>query len=149
MHGPIGGVAKIRLVGLTTTVAACFLSVGCGSPTKIGVPPVVGPTVTFNPCLIPAGQPTWANILLTGAKGPFRAIWSIDGKVDSSDPQRTVAAPGKGTRLELLVTLTGVGQTFRIQAFNALGSLGTFSFTNTANGDPRCNAAGEPPPSKN
>jgi hypothetical protein len=102
------------------------------------------PSVTFNGCVIPAGRPTWANILLTGGKGPFRAIWSIDGNVESGDRQRTIAVPGKGTRLELLVMLRGVGQTFRIQVFDARGAAGTYSFTNTAPGEVPCNADGEP-----
>jgi hypothetical protein len=135
---------RSRLVGLAASVAVCVVAAGCGSTTRSGLPSGGAPSVTFNGCVIPAGRPTWANILLTGAKGPFRAVWSIDGKVDSNDPQRTVAVPGKGTRLELLVRLTGVGQTFRIEAFNALGSVGSFSFTNTAPGGVRCNAAGTP-----
>lgn len=92
------------------------------------------PTVTFNRCVIPAGRPTWANIVLTGGTGPFRAIWSIDGTVDSSDPQRSIAVAGKRTRVELLVTLHRIGQTFRIEVFDARGAAGTYSFTNTPRG---------------
>lgn len=101
------------------------------------------PAVTFNGCVIPAGRPTWANVLLTGGRRPFRAIWSVDGKVDSSDPQRTIAVPGKGTRIEILVTLRGVGQTIRIQVFDARGAVGTYSFTNAVAGDFPCNPDGE------
>jgi len=51
--------------------------------------------------------------------------------------------PGKGTRLELLVKLHGDGQTFQIQVFDAHGSAGRYTFTNSAPG-PVCNANGEP-----
>ena len=82
--------------------------------------------------------------VLTGGKGPFRAIWSIDGHVDSTDSQRTISVPRNSTRVELLVTLTGIGQTFRVQVFNARGDVGTYSFTNSA-GNVACNPTGESP----
>jgi hypothetical protein len=150
------------IVLLVLSVAACFPVAGCGSGAggeARSVPDLSliralsrgQPIVTFNGCLIAAGQPTWANILLTRAKGryrgPYRAVWSIDGKVDTSDPQREIAAPGEGTRLELLVRLHRAGQTFRIQVFNAYGFVGRFSFTNTAQGGLRCDRDGRPEPS--
>lgn len=110
------------------------------------------PTVTFNACLIPAGQATWANILLTGARGrfrgPFRAVWSIDGRVDAHDRQRTIAAAGNGTRVELLVRLRHAGQRFHIEVSNAHGLVGGYSFTNTATAGPRCNRQGRAARSK-
>lgn len=140
-------------------LAACLPAAGCGSSASSEVASVPDlsviralsrdqPIVTFNGCLIPADHPTWANILLTRAKGryrgPYRAVWSIDGKVDTHDPQRTIAAPGEGTRLELLVRLHRIGQTFRVQVFNAHGFVGTFSFTNTVQGGLLCNGEGRP-----
>ena len=145
-----------RLVSMAAALVLCAAVAGCGAATGGGVPPADPqllrhmiatrhvPAVTFNGCVIPAGRPTWANILLTGAKGPFRATWSVDGKVDSSDPQRTIAVPGKGTRVEILLTLRGVGQTIRIQVFDARGAVGTYSFTNAVAGDVPCNPDGEP-----
>jgi hypothetical protein len=146
----MGASARPPLLTLAALIAISASSAGCGSASR----PVVGvnfsdiPSVTFNPCLIPAGQPTWANILLAGGKGRFRAIWSIGGQVDSTDPQRTIPVAGKGTRLEILVTLNSVGQTFRVQVFNARTSVGTYSFTNSAPGSVPCNPAGESPISK-
>jgi hypothetical protein len=142
--------------------AASFSVAGCGSSSAGGNPSAPNlsvvraardvPRVTFNGCLIPAGQPTWANILLTGAKGnfrdPFRAVWSVDGKVDTSDPQRTIAAPGKGTRLELLVRLGRAGARFQIEVFNARGFVGGYSFTNTAASGVWCKRDGRPAASK-
>lgn len=151
-------VSKSQLVTAVAVVALCTAVAGCGSGSASEVPrggfPSAGelarggaplPRVTFNGCVVPAGQPTWANILVTGGKGPFRAVWSIDGKVDSTDPQRTIAVPGKGTRLELFVTLSRVGQTFQIQVFDALGSAGVYSFANAAPGDIRCDYNGQSP----
>ena len=152
---------KVILAAVLLALVSFFFT-GCGSSTGVGAPSVPNlsvvraagrdlPTVTFNGCLIPARQPTWANIVLTGARGPFRgpfrAIWSIDGKVDTHDPQRTISLPAKGTRLELLVRLRRAGQTFRIEVFNARGLVGRYSFTNTGRG-PRCNRDGKPPPAK-
>ena len=132
------------MVTVLAMVAVAAAVAGCGSAAGSAVPSADVPAASFNGCLIPAGRPTWANILLTGGKGPFRAVWSIDGKVDSRDPQRTVQVPGKGTRVELRVTLPRVGQTFQIQVFNAAGPLVTYSFTNTEPGAP-CKPDGEPP----
>jgi hypothetical protein len=94
-------------------------------------------------CEIPAGQPTWANVTLTGGEPPFRGVWIIDGRLDSTDPQRTLAAQ-RGTKLELLVTLAGHGQTFRVREFNRHGLVGTVTWTNASAGYPLCGPDGEP-----
>lgn len=123
---------KGRFVWLFVVLALATAGTGCGAAAGPYIPSADEvPSASFNSCLIPPGQPTWANILLTGGRGPFHVIWSINGKVDSGDPQRTLHVPGKGTRFELRVTLSGVGQTFRMQVFNASGSLVSYSFTNT------------------
>ena len=141
------------LATVSASVVGCGSS-GTGTASAPGLSVVKAaarglPRVTFNGCLIPPRQPTWANIVLSGAEGrfagPFRAVWSIDGKVDRSDPQRTVPVAGKGTRLELLVRLRRTGQTFSVRVFNARGAVGGYSFTNTAPG-PMCNRQGRPAP---
>lgn len=161
-HGiRFSGIAGLRfavMAGWGKHAAAIFWAIATGSaligacgsnaPSPVpngGLPPKVKgmPSVTFNGCVIPAGQPTWANLLLTDLRAPIRAVWSIDGMVDSRDPQRTVLAPGKGTRLELLVKLHSIGQTFRIQVIDARGPAGSYTFTNTGR-SPVCNANGEP-----
>jgi hypothetical protein len=102
------------------------------------------PTATFNECHIPAGQPTWANVILTGGESPFRGVWSIDGKVDTTDPQRSVVLPGGETKLEILVTLAGNDDEFQLQAYNRHGPVGTSTWTNgQAAGDAICNSDGE------
>jgi hypothetical protein len=145
-------VEAIVAVMLSGTLVGCGTSSGNGTPPSLAVVRAAGrdlPSVTFNSCVIPPGQATWANILLTGGKGafkaPYRAVWSLDGTVDSRDPQREIAAPGNGARLGLRVTLGHIGQTFLIQVSNAHGSVGSFSFTNTAANEPQCNKDGRPP----
>lgn len=97
-------------ITLSSAMSSCGSSLGSAAAPRA---PSELPSVTFNGCVIPAGQQTWANILLTGGNGPFRAVWSIDGKVDSIDPQRTIPLPWNGTRLELLVTLNVLGRESR------------------------------------
>jgi hypothetical protein len=103
------------------------------------------PKATFMHCVIPAGQRTWANITLTGGEPPFRAEWVIDGKVDSTDPQRRTPVPG-GTELAIRVTLTGVGQVFRVREFNRHGLVETDTWTNDSAGVGICGPDGKPHP---
>lgn len=98
-------------------------------------------------CDIPAGQPTWANITLSGGEPPFRAEWAINGKVDSSDPQRATPVPG-GTELAIRVTLAGVGQVFRVREFNRHGLVSTDTWTNDSAGVRVCGPNGQPKPAK-
>ena len=67
----------------------------------------------------------------------------IDGRVDTADPQRAVPVPN-GTRLELLVTLGGQDQGFRVREFNRHGLVATVSWTNGSRGYPPCGRDGEP-----
>jgi hypothetical protein len=147
--------ASVRVVGVASVLLIGVALAGCGSSGGRVTPPSLSvirdaardlPRVTFNGCRIPVDQPTWANILLTRGRGrfrgPYHAAWAIDGKADTSDPQRTVTIPGRGTRLELRVTLRSVGQTFHIEVFNAHGSVGSYSFTNTDPADQPCNRDG-------
>lgn len=125
-------------------VAATVLAlVGCGSVSPGPVTLKDVPSTAFMRCDIPPGQPTWANVTLTGGEPPFRGLWIIDGKVDSTDPHRAVPVPD-GTRLEVLVTLTGHEQTFRVREFNRHGLVGTDTWTNGPGGYPLCGPDGEP-----
>lgn len=117
-------------------LAAC--GTGSGGPVKLSDVP----STAFNSCEIPPGQPTWANVTLTGGKGPFRGVWAIDGKVDSTDPQRSVRVPG-GTMLEILVTLSEIGQTFQVKEFNERGLVSTDSWTNTSMNGATCGPDGK------
>lgn len=123
-------------VGLAVLLAGC----ATGSGGRVQLSEV--PSTAFNSCEIPPGQPTWANVTLTGREGPFRGVWAIDGKVDSTDPQRAVPVP-RGTRLEILVTLTRIGQTFRVQEFNRHGLVSTDSWTNTSMNGEICRPDGK------
>lgn len=93
----------------------------CHSGTIEGVTAPDIPTATFNICRIPPGQPTWANVILNGGQPPFRGVWSIDGEVDTTDPQRSVTVSGGATKLEISVTLNGNDQEFQVHEYNQHG----------------------------
>lgn len=133
-----------RLVLQRAVIPAVVLAVGgCGTVSTGPVTLRDMPSTAFMRCEIPPGRATWANVTLTGGEPPFRGVWIIDGEVDSADPQRAVPVPD-GTRLELLVTLVGHEQTFRVREFNRHGLVGTVWWTNGSGGYPPCGPDGEP-----
>ena len=82
----------------------------------------------------------------SSGKPPFRGVWTIDGKVDTTDPQRHVSLPGGATKLEILVTLHGSDDEFELQAYNNQGLVVTNRWVNgVAPGNAICDANGDTP----
>lgn len=127
-------------------VAAVLVTACHARSAPVGVSPADIPTSSFSECRIPDGQPTWAHVILHGGKPPFRGVWIIDGKVDTTDPQRRVMLPGGGTKLEILVTLHGRDDEIELQEYNAHGSVGTERWNNgIAPGNAVCDPNGDTP----
>ena len=83
-------------------------------------------------------------MILTGGRPPFRGVWSIDGKVDTTAPQGSVVLPGGATRLQILVTLTRGDDELQVQEYNRHGPIGTSSWNNgLAAGNAICNSDGD------
>jgi hypothetical protein len=85
-------------------------------------------------------------VILHRGKPPFWGVWTIDGKSDTTDPQRRVILPGGDTKLEILVTLHGTDDEFEVQEYNNHGLVGTDRWNNgIAPGNAICDAAGDTP----
>lgn len=89
---------------------------------------------------------TTGRVILRGGKPPFRGVWTVDGRLDTSDPQRRVVLPGGDTELEILVTLHGMDDEFELQEYNDQGLVSTDRWNNgVAPGNAICNANGNTP----
>lgn len=137
-----GSPGQLALLALTAVVVTA-----CDTRTAtVGIPPADVPTSSFSVCRVPAGQPTWVHVILHGGKPPFRGVWTIDGKIDTTDPQRHVILPGGATKLEILVTLHGTDDKFELQACNNQRLVATDTWINgIAPGNAICDVNGDTP----
>ena len=127
-------------------LAAVVVTACDTSSALVGITPADVPTSSFSVCRVPDGQPTWVHVILHGGKPPFHGVWTIDGKIDTADPQRHVILPGGGTKLEILVTLHGTDDAFELQAYNNQGLVATDRWINgVAPGNAICDANGDTP----
>lgn len=138
----LGSYGQLALLGVAVVIVTACNAGTAGS----GISPADVPTSSFSACQVPDGQPTWVHVILHGGKPPFHGVWTIDGKIDTTDPQRRMILPGGDTKLEILVTLHGKDDEFELQEYNNHGLVGMETWNNgLAPGNAMCDTNGNTP----